>query len=82
MQVPRPSTLHVLGRKVPRPKEEVLEATEKVAIKMCDIVKEVLDEAKKTFLWFDIFLTTHMTIKTNYLGAAIQAVLAFSLWMV
>ena len=81
MQVTRAPALHIFGRQKTRLEKKVFCAAEKITIEMGDVVKEVFQQPAKGFFWFDVLLAANVTISANYIAAAIEANLYFSLGM-
>ena len=51
----------------------------KVAVEVGDIIKKMSEHMPESFFWHYILLAAFMTIMPLYYGAAVQAILLFSL---
>ena len=56
-----------------------MDGMKKATVKMCNIIKKMSDHVPESFFWFHILLAANMAIFTLYSGAAVQAILFFSL---
>ena len=81
MQVTRAPALHIFGRQKARLEKKVFCAAEKITVEMGDVVKEVFYQPAECLFRLDVFLATNVTVPANYVAAAIEANLYFSLRM-
>ena len=81
MQVAGTPALYIFCRQEAGLEKKVSGTAEEVPIKMGNVIKEMFDQSTETFFRLNIFLTTNMTISANYIAAAVQADLYFSLRM-
>jgi hypothetical protein len=74
MQIPCSATLAVFCWKKARLPQQVSQSFEKLAIKMCEIVKEMCQQAPKRLMWFYILLSTDVAKSTYHFCITVQAV--------
>ena len=79
MQVTGSASLHVLRRNKPWFNDQVFYGTEKLTVKVGEIVEEMRYEMPDTFFRLKIFLAANVTIPTNHFSPTIQTVLFLSL---
>lgn len=79
MQVARSSATDIFGRKKSRLDQQVFYGAEELTIEMREVIKKMSEQLPETFLGFNVFLSTVMTILSNNLRPTVQAVSFFTL---
>ena len=79
MQVARSSATDIFGRKKSGLDQQVFYGAEELTIEMREVIKKMSEQLPETFLGFNVFLSTVMTILSNNLRPTVQAVSFFTL---
>ena len=77
-----PSALYVLFRYIARPDKKILQGGKEIAIEMEYVGHKMLRQGPEGFFCLYIFLAANVAIPAHYRGAAIQAVLVLTFWLV